>query len=137
MRKAWFKLTRNATGRQLLWELVTTESGASGYRTTGRINLKRHQMKNLTHVSVEDIERKAWENLAYVPVEQLREDALLLLTQTAAQSSIEKLSQLAKDIVCAVIYQHLGKSWEPVDEYDTPPTYDPHWSKKLRHGEDI
>lgn len=60
MRKAWFKLTRNATGRQLLWELVTTESGASGYRTTGRINLKRHQMKNLTHVSVEDIERKAW-----------------------------------------------------------------------------
>lgn len=45
MRKAWFKLTRNATGRQLLWELVTTESGASGYRTTGRINLKRHQMK--------------------------------------------------------------------------------------------
>ena len=26
MRKAWFKLTRNATGRQLLWELVTTES---------------------------------------------------------------------------------------------------------------
>ena len=29
MRKAWFKLTRNATGRQLLWELVTTESGAS------------------------------------------------------------------------------------------------------------
>ena len=61
MRKAWFKLTRNATGRQLLWELVTTESGASGYRTTGRINLKRHQMKNLTHVSVEDIERKAWD----------------------------------------------------------------------------
>ena len=56
MRKAWFKLTRNATGRQLLWELVTTES-----RTTGRINLKRHQMKNLTHVSVEDIERKAWD----------------------------------------------------------------------------
>ena len=50
MRKAWFKLTRNATGRQLLWELVTTESGASGY-----------QMKNLTHVSVEDIERKAWD----------------------------------------------------------------------------
>lgn len=61
MRKAWFKLTRNATGRQLLWELVTTERGTSGYRTTGRINLKRHQMKNLTHVSVEDIERKAWD----------------------------------------------------------------------------
>lgn len=59
MRKAWFKLTRNATGRQLLWELVTTESGASGYRTTGRINLKRHQMKTSPWSRLEDIEAES------------------------------------------------------------------------------
>lgn len=116
-----FTMTKDPAQNYLLWELQATDGEEDRMHMKCSEHLNKHQT----------------ENLAYVPVEQLREDARLLLTQTAAQSSTEKLSQLAKDIVCAVIYQHLGKPWEPVDEYDTPPTYDPHWSKKLRHGEDI
>lgn len=79
MRKVWFKLTRNITGRQLLWELVTTQSGAGGYRATGRIHLKRHQIKNLAHVPVEDIERRAWDIISsgvpYLSPRQLIDEA--------------------------------------------------------------
>lgn len=50
MRKAWFKLTRNATGRQLLWELVTTESSArsaSVYGPPQRTSVSRKSNGNM------------------------------------------------------------------------------------------
>ena len=116
-----FTMVQDQTRNCLLWKLKATYGDGYCIRIESGEYLNKHQT----------------ENLAYVPVEQLRADALLLLTQTATQDGAEKLFWMTNNIVCDVIYQNLGAPWEPIDEYDTPPTYDPHWAKKVRHGEDI
>lgn len=116
-----FTMTKAPAQDCLLWELHA-EDGKTGciYTNSGE-RLNKHQI----------------ENLAFVSVAQLRKEALYLLTQTAARIGIDKLALRASDIVRDVLYQNLGMPWEPADEYDTPPTYDPHWAKKIPHGKDI
>ena len=116
-----FTMTKTPEKNSLLWELHAEGGKEDRIYTKCGERLNKHQT----------------ENLAFVSMAELRKEALSLLTQTAAQGGIEKLSQQARDIVRGVFYQNLGMPWEPVDEYDTPPTYDPHWAKKIPHGKDI
>lgn len=119
MRKAWFKLTRNTTGRQLLWELVTTESGANGYRTKGRIHLKRHQIKSLAHVPVEDIERKAWD----------------IISSGVPYLSPRQLTDEAYPVIVGAVRFFLGGSDA---SQERPPLYVPNWEAlAAQYGEDI
>lgn len=116
-----FTMTKDPAQACISWELQAEDGAEDFLRMSSSETLNKHQL----------------ENLSFVSVEQLRSQALLLLTQAAAQGGTKELSQLANDIVFPVIYQNLGQPWTPVDKYDTPPKYDPHWAKKIPHGKDI